>query len=105
LAIIAVRIIPVAPFSFINLVAGTSHIRFRHFLIGTLIGELPGLLALSIFVDQIGEAIRYPGTGSLFALAAVAILMVVGILGLRRWMGGEERNAQFKMQTKIVPEE
>ena len=105
LAIIAVRIIPVAPFSFINLVAGASHIRFRHFLIGTLIGELPGLLALSIFVDQIGEAIRYPGTGSLFALAAVAILMVVGILGLRRWMGGEERNAQFKMQTKIVPEE
>ena len=48
-----------------NLVAGASHIRFRHFLIGTLIGELPGLLAISVFVDQIGEAIRNrDGVGS-----------------------------------------
>jgi phospholipase D1/2 len=90
LAIIAVRIIPVAPFSLINLVAGASHIRFRHFLIGTLIGELPGLLAISIFVDQIGEAIRHPGPGSLFALGAVAVLIVLGIFALRRWMGGED---------------
>ncbi|MBA2252305.1 MAG: VTT domain-containing protein [Nitrospirales bacterium] len=90
LAIIAVRIIPVAPFSLINLVAGASHIRFRHFLIGTLIGELPGLLAISIFVDQIGEAIRHPGPGSILALAGVALLVLLGIFGLRRWLGGEE---------------
>ena len=90
LAIIAVRIIPVAPFSLINLVAGASHIRFRHFLIGTLIGELPGLLAISIFVDQIGEAIRHPGPGSIVALAGVAALIVAGVYGLRRWLGGED---------------
>ena len=91
LAIIAVRIIPVAPFSLINLVAGASHIRFRHFLIGTLIGELPGLLAISVFVDQIGEAIRNPGPGSIVALVAVALLIVLGIVVFRRWLGGEER--------------
>jgi phospholipase D1/2 len=90
LAVIAVRIIPVAPFSLINLVAGASHIRFRHFLIGTLIGELPGLLAVSIFVDQIGEAIRHPGPWSIVALAVVAVLIVVGVYGLRRWLGGED---------------
>lgn len=90
LAIIAVRIIPVAPFSLINLVAGASHIKFRHFLIGTLIGELPGLLALSIFVDQIGEAIRHPGRGSMVALIAVAILIVLAVYVLRRWLGSED---------------
>jgi uncharacterized membrane protein YdjX (TVP38/TMEM64 family) len=90
LAIIAVRIIPVAPFSLINLVAGASHIRFRHFLIGTLIGELPGLLAISIFVDQIGAAIRHPGPGSIVALAAIAILVMLGIVMFRRWLGGED---------------
>ena len=88
LAIIAVRIIPVAPFSLINLVAGASHIRFRHFLIGTLIGELPGLLGISIFVDQIGEAVRHPGPGSFVALAVAAALIVLGVFGLRRWLGG-----------------
>ena len=98
LAIIAVRIIPVAPFSLINLVAGASHIRFRHFLIGTLIGELPGLLAISIFVDQIGEAIRHPGPGSVFALVGIALVIIFGVLGLRRWLGREEGNARLKMQ-------
>jgi phospholipase D1/2 len=87
LAIIAVRIIPVAPFSLINLVAGASHIRFRHFLIGTLIGELPGLLGISIFVDQIGEAVRHPGPGSFVALIVAALLIVLGVFGLRRWLG------------------
>jgi len=87
LAIIAVRIIPVAPFSLINLVAGASHIRFRHFLIGTLIGELPGLLGVSIFVDQIGEAVKHPGPGSFIALAVAAAAIVAGVVMLRRWLG------------------
>jgi len=89
LAIIAVRIIPVAPFSLINLVAGASHIRFRHFFIGTLLGELPGLLGISIFVDQIGEAVRHPGPGSFVALIVAALLIVLGVFGLRRWLMGE----------------
>jgi hypothetical protein len=41
-------------------------------------------------VDQIGEAIRHPGPGSVFALVAVAIVIVFGVLGLRRWLGGED---------------
>jgi len=89
LAIIAVRIIPVAPFSLINLVAGASHIRFRHFFIGTLVGEFPGLLGIAIFVDQIGEAVRHPGLGSFVALAVAALAIVLGVLGLRRWLGGK----------------
>jgi uncharacterized membrane protein YdjX (TVP38/TMEM64 family) len=36
LTVIAVRIIPVAPFTVINLFAGASHIRFRDCLIGAL---------------------------------------------------------------------
>ena len=93
LAIIAVRIIPVAPFSLINMVAGASHIRVRHFFIGTLIGELPGLLGVSIFVDQIGEAVRHPGLGSFVALGLAAVLIVLGVLGLRRWLADDVKRA------------
>jgi phosphatidylserine/phosphatidylglycerophosphate/cardiolipin synthase-like enzyme/uncharacterized membrane protein YdjX (TVP38/TMEM64 family) len=100
LAIIAVRIIPVAPFSLINLVAGASHIRFRHFLIGTLIGELPGLLGIAFFVNQISEAVRHPGAGSFFALAVAAIAIVLGVFVLRRWLGGEARNAKLKIDRR-----
>ena len=47
LTIITLRIVPVAPFTVINLVAGASHIRLRDFALGTLVDLLPGVFAKS----------------------------------------------------------
>ncbi|HJU06253.1 MAG TPA: VTT domain-containing protein, partial [Nitrospiraceae bacterium] len=86
LTVIAVRVLPVAPFTVVNLVAGASHIGFRDFVLGTVIGELPGLAAMSAFFDNVMEAIRHPGPISFLVLAAVAGAIAVGALGLRRWL-------------------
>ena len=40
--VITLRIVPVAPFTVVNLVAGASHISFRDFALGTLLGMLAG---------------------------------------------------------------
>lgn len=87
LTMIAVRILPIAPFTVINTVAGASHIRFRDFFLGTIIGELPGLLAVSIFVDQVNETVRNPGPGSFLFLAGVAGIIILGALWLQRRLG------------------
>jgi hypothetical protein len=42
LTVIALRIIPIAPFTVVNLFAGASHIRFLDYMLGTLIGMMPG---------------------------------------------------------------
>jgi uncharacterized membrane protein YdjX (TVP38/TMEM64 family) len=42
LAVVAVRLLPVAPFAVVNMVAGASHIRLRDLMLGTLIGISPG---------------------------------------------------------------
>lgn len=84
LTVVAIRILPVAPFTIVNMVAGASHIRFRDFLVGTVIGELPGLLALSAFFDQIWATIRNPGPTSFVILAAVIGAIIAGAIALRR---------------------
>ncbi|ALA59007.1 VTT domain-containing protein [Nitrospira moscoviensis] len=89
LAVITLRVIPVAPFSIINAVAGASHITTKDFLVGTVIGELPGLLSLALFVDQINETIRHPGAGSIAMLAVLAGIILLGAAGLRRWLQAE----------------
>ncbi|WP_447980061.1 VTT domain-containing protein [Candidatus Nitrospira bockiana] len=89
LAVVAVRVIPVAPFTIVNLVAGASHIRFRDFLIGTVIGELPGLLGISIFMDQVAAAVRDPGPGSFLLLAVIVLVLAGGAVLLRRWLRGK----------------
>ena len=84
LAIIIVRILPIAPYTIVNVVAGASHIRFRDFLVGTLIGMLPGTVATVVFIDRIVEAVRHPGPVTLASLAAVAIVLTAAVVVLRR---------------------
>jgi uncharacterized membrane protein YdjX (TVP38/TMEM64 family) len=50
-AAVAMRLVPVAPFAVVNMVAGTSHLRLRDMLLGTLIGMSPSTLAMAAFTD------------------------------------------------------
>ena len=86
LAVVAMRMLPVAPFAVVNMVAGASHIRLRDLLLGTLIGISPGTLAMTLFVDQISAALQHP-TLLTFVLAGLTILLiVVGLWALQRWL-------------------
>jgi uncharacterized membrane protein YdjX (TVP38/TMEM64 family) len=90
LTMVTVRIVPVAPFTVVNLVAGASHISFRDFFLGTIVGELPGVAGMSVFADQIGAAIRHPGPGTLAVLSAAGVAILLGALGLRKWLERKE---------------
>ena len=85
LAVIAIRLVPIAPFAIVNMVVGTSHIRRRDMLLGTALGMTPGTLIMVFFIDQILAALTRPSgaTGALVALAAVLILLAV--VAFRRW--------------------
>lgn len=95
-AVIAVRMVPIAPFAVVNMVAGATHIRLRDMLLGTAIGMTPGTLAMMFFVDQIVQAIKSPGPVTLLILAISAALIGAGLWGLRRWVRKVEKEAAAK---------
>jgi phospholipase D1/2 len=84
LAMVLVRVVPVGPYSIVNLVAGASHIRLRDFLLGTLIGLLPGVLGAVVFVDRIVATLREPGFVTFALLAIIAGLLGGGAVLLQR---------------------
>jgi uncharacterized membrane protein YdjX (TVP38/TMEM64 family) len=90
LTIITLRIVPVAPFVVINLVAGASHISVRDFAIGTLVGLLPGLVAIALFADGLVHSIRDPNIGSFTWLTAVVLIIAVATFGMRKWLRGRQ---------------
>jgi phosphatidylserine/phosphatidylglycerophosphate/cardiolipin synthase-like enzyme/uncharacterized membrane protein YdjX (TVP38/TMEM64 family) len=83
-AIIAVRNLPVAPYTVVNAVAGASHIRMRDFIIGTLAGMLPGLVAVTFFTDQLAEAILNPDPGNVVLAIVLGAVLFAGLYYLRR---------------------
>jgi phospholipase D1/2 len=86
LAIVTVRVVPVAPFTVINLVAGASHIRFRDFLLGSVLGLTPGIFAVAVFTDRLAATVEGPDVTAFVALAAVTAALVAASLALRRWL-------------------
>jgi len=86
LAVMAVRIVPVAPFTVVNLVAGASHIRLRDFVAGTVLGMAPGTAAVSLFSDRLLAAFREPSPATVTTLVVVVAVIVAGALGVRLWL-------------------
>ena len=85
-SVITIRIVPVAPFAVINAILGASHVSWRDYLLGTLIGMSPGILIKVLFADQLAEAATTSDENSLWLLAGAAVVLVaLGIL-VRRHM-------------------
>jgi phospholipase D1/2 len=85
LTIIIVRIVPVAPFTVINMVAGASHIRFRDFIVGTAVGLLPAMVGISLFTDQLAATIHKPDLPAFAVLAMIVAALIVGGWSFLRW--------------------
>lgn len=78
LAVAAIRLVPIAPFTLVNLIAGASKIRFTDYVLGTVIGMAPGLVLMSALGHRIWSIISEPTLTNivLFVLAVLAWLVV-----------------------------
>ena len=77
--VLAMRIVPVGPFTLVNLFIGASGIRFRDFFLASAVGRLPGILTLTLFGVQLENALRKPGLTSFALLVFVLIVVPLAI--------------------------
>ena len=90
-----IRLLPVAPFTLINLAAGASHIRFRDYLFGTVLGMAPGITAITVFSGQLVRVIRSPDTLNLgFLIALLLVIAATAAYGWRKFVRGYDDAAE-----------
>jgi len=77
-SVLAMRLVPIAPFTIINIAAGASHIGFRDYLVGTVLGMTPGILVMTALGDTLRRMWENPGAGNL-ALFALIVICWIGI--------------------------
>jgi phospholipase D1/2 len=83
-AMVITRLLPVAPFTMVNVLAGALQIRFRDYLIGTALGMAPGIIITVTFAHHLAEAVRNPSPEAIAVLAGVAVLLIGTAVGLQR---------------------
>ena len=74
-AVLALRLVPVAPFTLVNMFIGASGIRFRDLILASLLARIPGIFTLALFGVQLENALRNPGIIS-FALLGVILVVL-----------------------------
>jgi uncharacterized membrane protein YdjX (TVP38/TMEM64 family) len=60
LAVTTIRLLPVAPFTLVNLVAGAMRIRFLDYMVGTALGLMPGIALLSLVGEGVSRILENP---------------------------------------------
>ncbi|SFU76756.1 TVP38/TMEM64 family protein [Halomonas korlensis] len=94
-----INLLPLAPFTLTNMMAGAFHLRFRDYMLGSLLGILPGLVAVTLLGSQLGELVTAENRGellwSLGGLAlGIGLLIGLRVLSRRRASRKQVRSAQ-----------
>jgi uncharacterized membrane protein YdjX (TVP38/TMEM64 family) len=75
-AVAALRMVPVAPYTVVNIAMGAAGVTQRTFLAGTFVGMLPGTFVLTMLGDRLREAWRDPDPANVVLVALVIVLWV-----------------------------
>jgi phospholipase D1/2 len=88
------HMLPVGPFTIVNMLAGASHIGFRDFMIGTLMGMIPGMIALAILIDRVTATMQQPDMPTILLLLGVMGAMAAGAWLIARLLKKRAPRAQ-----------
>lgn len=83
-AIIAVRVLPLLPYTFVNLCCGAFGVPWPTFVVGSVVGMAPGIVGLAVLGDRVLAVLRDPSPASVAAVVGVVVVLVGVALVLRR---------------------
>jgi phosphatidylserine/phosphatidylglycerophosphate/cardiolipin synthase-like enzyme/uncharacterized membrane protein YdjX (TVP38/TMEM64 family) len=90
LPVVFVRILPVAPNALVSLACGALRVRTRDFLLGSLIGLIPGVAAMAVVGDLLAATLADPGFWrAALVMVAIAVIVATGI-AIGAWLQRRE---------------
>jgi phospholipase D1/2 len=93
-AVATLRLLPVAPFTIVNVISGAFQVPIRDYIIGSILGLAPGIVVINLFAHQFERTIRKPGAASYALLIGLIVVSLVGTIWLRRRLtDGPARNS------------
>ncbi len=84
LAVLYVRLIPILPFNALNYAAGVTAVGTRDYVLGTVVGIIPGAFAYAALGSSLGD----PLSPEFIAAAALIVVLAVGAPLAERFLRG-----------------
>lgn len=94
IAVAMIRMVPIAPFTLVNILAGASRLQLSDFLIGTILGTTPGIITMAALGAQISDFARHASWSNALPLGLTIMLWVAICLAvqfLATWTAGRHK--------------
>jgi uncharacterized membrane protein YdjX (TVP38/TMEM64 family) len=85
-AVATLRVLPTAPYIVESMICGALRIRLWEYIVGTLIGMMPGVVATTIFGHQIAAALEDLSKVNYWIVGAAVLLFVAFMFVMRRFL-------------------
>jgi phosphatidylserine/phosphatidylglycerophosphate/cardiolipin synthase-like enzyme/uncharacterized membrane protein YdjX (TVP38/TMEM64 family) len=82
---LTLRILPLAPFTLVNVLAGAFHVRLRDYVAGTILGMAPGIVAATVLGRAATQLWNEPGPMS-WLLTAGLLVVWLGLGAGLQWL-------------------
>jgi uncharacterized membrane protein YdjX (TVP38/TMEM64 family) len=79
----AIRLIPAAPYTLVNLAAGALKIPPLEYAVGTALGLAPGILVMSLLGSTIVGIIAHPTLGGIAVITGLLVATILLSIGLQ----------------------
>ena len=86
IAVTILRLMPIAPFPIVNLVMGAMRVKLWHFVVGTIIGMMPGMLAATVLSEQLAAALEDPTRVNFWLVGAAVLVIFTVVFFSQRYM-------------------
>lgn len=84
-SVLAVRVVPAAPFAIEGMVAGALKIKVWDYSLGTFLGMAPGVLATTVFGMEITNVLSEGGSFNYWLVGAVVVAFAIMTYAVARW--------------------
>lgn len=88
---IIINILPIAPFTLTNMLAGSVRMPFARYMLGSAIGIIPGLVAVTVFGAQLSDLLVAQSPREWLVAALIGLLAITGFVVLHRVIRARRR--------------
>jgi phospholipase D1/2 len=93
ITIATIRMIPLAPFTLVNIAAGAIGVRFRDYMLGTALGLAPGITMVCFFGRQVRAFWHDPNLKTVLLVIGIGVVWIGMSLLLQRWVSHHHATA------------
>lgn len=89
-SMVVINLLPIAPFTMTNMMAGAFQLKFSRYLIGSAIGIIPGLIVVTLLGGQLNKIVSTTDNQQFWIGIVIAVVLIIVLMAIIYWVKKKE---------------